>query len=207
MPTSKLFDPYKLGAITLSNRAVMAPLTRNRALAGMVPNPLAIDYYGQRASAGFSSRRPVRFRSKARAIRTPPVSIPRSRSRAGKKSRIASMSAADISSSSSGMSAASRMSTCRRTDKAPVAPSAIRAKGKTFVGGTFADVSEPRALELAEIPGIIEASSAARPMRSKPGSTASKFTAPTATCSISSPRTVPTSAPMPTAARSRTAQS
>ena len=32
----------------------------------------------------------------------------------------------------------------------------IRAKGKTFVGGTFADVSEPRALALEEIPGIIE---------------------------------------------------
>jgi N-ethylmaleimide reductase len=39
---------------------------------------------------------------------------------------------------------------------APVAPSAIRAKGKTFVGGTFADISEPRALALEEIPGIIE---------------------------------------------------
>jgi N-ethylmaleimide reductase len=37
-----------------------------------------------------------------------------------------------------------------------VAPSAIRAKGKTFVNGTFADVSEPRALELSEIPGIID---------------------------------------------------
>src|SRR5258706_392056 len=31
---------------------VMAPLTRNRAVAGMVPNSLAIEYYGQRASAG-----------------------------------------------------------------------------------------------------------------------------------------------------------
>jgi N-ethylmaleimide reductase len=39
---------------------------------------------------------------------------------------------------------------------APVAPSAIVAKTKTFVGGTFADVSEPRALELSEIPGIID---------------------------------------------------
>ena len=39
---------------------------------------------------------------------------------------------------------------------APVAPSAIRAKTKTFVNGTFADVSEPRALELSEIPGIID---------------------------------------------------
>src|ERR1700761_8588067 len=49
---TKLFEPYKMGALTLSNRVVMAPLTRNRALAGFVPNPLAIEYYGQRASAG-----------------------------------------------------------------------------------------------------------------------------------------------------------
>lgn len=52
MSASKLFDPYKLGNVTLTNRAVMAPLTRNRAVAGFVPNPLAIEYYGQRASAG-----------------------------------------------------------------------------------------------------------------------------------------------------------
>src|SRR5271156_337396 len=47
-----LFEPYQLGPITLTNRLVMAPLTRNRAVAGLVPNPLAIEYYGQRASAG-----------------------------------------------------------------------------------------------------------------------------------------------------------
>ena len=40
---------------------------------------------------------------------------------------------------------------------APVAPSAIRAGSKTFVNNAFVEVSEPRALELAEIPGIIEA--------------------------------------------------
>src|SRR3981081_3748839 len=49
---TKLFEPFKLGPITLPNRAVMAPLTRNRAVAGLVPSPLAIEYYGQRASAG-----------------------------------------------------------------------------------------------------------------------------------------------------------
>src|SRR5258708_4519599 len=49
--SSKLFEPYKLGPITLSNRIVMAPLTRNRAVAGLVPNPLAVDYYGPRAPA------------------------------------------------------------------------------------------------------------------------------------------------------------
>ncbi|ATO31868.1 NADH:flavin oxidoreductase/NADH oxidase famil protein [Dickeya dianthicola RNS04.9] len=39
---------------------------------------------------------------------------------------------------------------------APVAPSAIRAETKTFVNNGFADVSEPRALELQEIQGIID---------------------------------------------------
>src|SRR5262245_11867430 len=53
MSQSKLFEPFKLGLITLPNRLVMAPLTRNRAVPpGMVPSPLAIEYYGQRASAG-----------------------------------------------------------------------------------------------------------------------------------------------------------
>src|ERR1700743_363173 len=49
---TKLFDSFKLGPLTLPNRVVMAPLTRNRAEAGMVPSPLAVEYYGQRASAG-----------------------------------------------------------------------------------------------------------------------------------------------------------
>ncbi|HEY3793261.1 MAG TPA: alkene reductase, partial [Bradyrhizobium sp.] len=49
---TKLFEPYKLGPISLPNRLVMAPLTRNRAVPGMVPSPLAVEYYGQRASAG-----------------------------------------------------------------------------------------------------------------------------------------------------------
>src|SRR3979411_136836 len=49
---ANLFEPYKLGPITLPNRLVMAPLTRNRAVEGRVPSPLAVEYYGQRASAG-----------------------------------------------------------------------------------------------------------------------------------------------------------
>lgn len=47
-----LLTQYKLGDLELSNRMVMAPMTRCRALAGNVPNPLAVTYYEQRASAG-----------------------------------------------------------------------------------------------------------------------------------------------------------
>ena len=47
-----LFDPIDLGAIHLETRIAMAPLTRSRAIEGEVPNPLAVEYYAQRASVG-----------------------------------------------------------------------------------------------------------------------------------------------------------
>lgn len=47
-----IFEPVQLGAVTISNRIVMAPLTRNRASQGRVPNDLMRTYYCQRASAG-----------------------------------------------------------------------------------------------------------------------------------------------------------
>ena len=46
-----LFSPYVLGDLRLSNRIVMAPMTRSRAI-GNVPNELMAQYYGQRAGAG-----------------------------------------------------------------------------------------------------------------------------------------------------------
>jgi len=47
-----IFSKYKFGDLELSNRMVMAPMTRCRAIEGNVPNPLAVTYYTQRASAG-----------------------------------------------------------------------------------------------------------------------------------------------------------
>jgi N-ethylmaleimide reductase len=47
-----LFQPYWLGPLHLSNRMVMAPMTRSRAIDDGVPNPLAATYYAQRAGAG-----------------------------------------------------------------------------------------------------------------------------------------------------------
>lgn len=47
-----LFSPVDLGAITLSNRVIIAPMTRDRAGPGDVPTSLMVDYYRQRASAG-----------------------------------------------------------------------------------------------------------------------------------------------------------
>ena len=47
-----LFTPIRLGRYSLKNRLVMAPLTRNRAGAGNVPQAMNVEYYRQRASAG-----------------------------------------------------------------------------------------------------------------------------------------------------------
>jgi N-ethylmaleimide reductase len=48
----RLLSPYRLGEFELTNRVVMSPMTRSRAVEGNVPNPLAATYYAQRAAAG-----------------------------------------------------------------------------------------------------------------------------------------------------------
>jgi N-ethylmaleimide reductase len=50
--TKTLFDPAQTGILSLPNRVLMAPLTRNRAQANGVPKDMAQTYYAQRASAG-----------------------------------------------------------------------------------------------------------------------------------------------------------
>ena len=50
MPT--LFDPVEMGALSLPNRIIMAPLTRGRATRGGVPTAMMGEYYAQRAAAG-----------------------------------------------------------------------------------------------------------------------------------------------------------
>ncbi|MDH5592642.1 MAG: alkene reductase, partial [Gammaproteobacteria bacterium] len=51
-PVLTLFSPITVGSVSLKNRIVMAPLTRNRAGEGFVPVEMNVEYYRQRASAG-----------------------------------------------------------------------------------------------------------------------------------------------------------
>ncbi|MFQ5755443.1 MAG: alkene reductase [Acidiferrobacterales bacterium] len=52
LTAKNLFAPVRLGPYELTNRIVMAPMTRNRAGAGNAPSALNAQYYAQRASAG-----------------------------------------------------------------------------------------------------------------------------------------------------------
>ncbi|MCO6006029.1 alkene reductase [Actinoallomurus purpureus] len=50
--SSRLFEPATIGPLRLPNRLVMAPMTRTRAGADGVPQPIMATYYAQRVSAG-----------------------------------------------------------------------------------------------------------------------------------------------------------
>ncbi len=52
MKSYDMFSPVKVGSLSLKNRLVMAPMTRNRAGEGNVPQDLNATYYAQRAGAG-----------------------------------------------------------------------------------------------------------------------------------------------------------
>jgi N-ethylmaleimide reductase len=52
MSDVNILSPIQLGPLTLPNRVVMAPMTRNRAGPGNVPGDINATYYAQRASAG-----------------------------------------------------------------------------------------------------------------------------------------------------------
>jgi len=47
-----LFDPIRIGALTLPNRILMAPMTRARGTREHLPTPIMAEYYAQRAGAG-----------------------------------------------------------------------------------------------------------------------------------------------------------
>jgi N-ethylmaleimide reductase len=151
-----LFDSYRLGKITLANRIVMAPLTRNRAGAGNVPTALMAEYYAQRAAAGLIVAEATQVVPEGQGYQDTP-GIHSAEQVAGWK-RVTDAVHAKGGRIFLQLWHVGRVShvDLQPGGQAPVAPSAIRAKTKTFVGGTFTDVSEPRALRLDELPAIIE---------------------------------------------------
>lgn len=55
-----LFTPFNLRGLLLSNRIVMVPLTRDRAVHGTeAPSALNAEYYAQRAGAGYAPLNPL----------------------------------------------------------------------------------------------------------------------------------------------------
>ena len=155
MTEKTLFEPYALGHLTLANRIVMAPLTRNRAGKGFVPSEFAPEYYGQRASAGLLISEATQISQQGQGYQDTPGIYSRAQIDGWR-------AVTDAVHAKGGRIFAQLWHVGRISHvdlqpngDAPVAPSALRAESKTFVNNSFVDVSEPRALELEELPGII----------------------------------------------------
>jgi len=150
-----LFTPTRLGDIALANRVVMAPLTRNRAIAGQVPNPLSIEYYAQRASAGLIVAEGTQINALGQGYLDTP-GIHTAEQVEGWKQ------VTDAVHARGGRIVVQLWHVGRISHvsllppgEVPVAPSALRANAKTFTARGFEDVSEPRALAIGEIPGLL----------------------------------------------------
>jgi N-ethylmaleimide reductase len=160
---TSLFDPVRVGSMALANRVVMAPLTRNRAK-GQLTQPLAVTYYTQRADpadgAGLIITEATPISPTAHGYAdTPGIHTPE---------QVAAWRQVTDAVHAAGGKIVVQLWHVGRVSHSdllpggqpPVAPSAIAAKTKTYLikdgVGAFVATSEPRALELAELPGIVD---------------------------------------------------
>ncbi len=161
---TSLFDPVQIGALSLSNRIVMAPLTRNRAPDAR-PTPLMATYYAQRATAGLLITEATAISHQGQGYADVPglygteqldgwKHVTQAVHEAGGKIVVQLWHVGRVSHHE-----------LQPHGGKPVAPSAITAKTKTVLikngAPVFVETSEPRALTAGEIPDIVHTYQAA----------------------------------------------
>ena len=151
-----LFTPVRLGALELSSRIVMAPLTRSRAGNGDVPGPMNAEYYRQRASAGLIISEATQISPQGKGYAwTPGVHSPE---------QVAGWRLVTDAVHQAGGHMVLQLWHVGRISHPdlqighalPVAPSAVQPKGvKAFTETGFKEIPTPRPLKAGEIPGIV----------------------------------------------------
>ncbi len=151
-----LFDPIQIGDLTLPNRIIMAPLTRCRASAGRVPNAMMAEYYAQRAAAGL-------IISEATAVTPMGVGYPDTPG-LWSQEQVEGWKLVTSAVHKAGGRIFAQLWHVGRISaplylngELPVSASAIAAEGHVSLVRPQQEFVTPRALELSEIPGVIEA--------------------------------------------------
>jgi N-ethylmaleimide reductase len=151
-----LLREYRLGDLTLKNRMVMSAMTRSRAVDGNVPNAMAATYYTQRASAGLMVTEATQVSPQGVGyVRTPGIHSDEQvrgwktvtdavHRRAGSLIFLQLWHVGRVSHPDF------------HGGDLPVAPSAIAARGDVYTHEGRKPMVTPRALDLAEIPSIVE---------------------------------------------------
>ncbi|MFC0402028.1 alkene reductase [Paraburkholderia rhizosphaerae] len=154
MPT--LFDPLKIGDLTLKNRIIMAPLTRQRAGNIRVPNALMAHYYTERASAGM-------ILSEATSVTPQGVGYADTPGIWSDEQVEGWKLVTDAVHKAGGTMFLQLWHVGRVSDPfflngdLPVAPSAIAPQGHVSLLRPQREFVTPRALDISEIPGIVAA--------------------------------------------------
>jgi N-ethylmaleimide reductase len=150
-----LFSEYQLGNIRLANRIVMAPMTRCRAISGNIPSPLAVTYYAQRSQAGLIISEGSQVSPQGVGyIRTPGIYSPQQVEGWKRVTDAVHRSGSKIFLQLWHVGRASHPDFLG--GELPVAPSALPVDG--YIHGPFGKkkIEIPRALELEEVPAIID---------------------------------------------------
>jgi N-ethylmaleimide reductase len=149
-----LFCPVKLGSISLKNRMVMAPLTRNRAGEGGVPLAMNVKYYEQRASAGLIITEATPISPMAHGYPAlPGIYTPEQVAGWKKVTDAVHAKGGKIFIQLWHVGRISHPSLLN--GETPVAPSAIKPVGQAFTYTGMQDFVTPRTLEKKELPGIV----------------------------------------------------
>lgn len=150
-----LFDSVTFGELQLPNRIILAPLTRTRASEGRVPNALMAEYYVQRASAGLMLTEATSVSPMGVGYpNTPGIWSPAQVEGWKQVTRAVHDAGGRIMLQ---LWHVGRISDPIYLDGAlPVAPSAIAPVGHVSLVRPMRPFITPRALELSEIPGIVE---------------------------------------------------
>lgn len=151
-----LFTPVRVGPYQIENRVVMAPLTRSRAGASNVPRAMAVEYYVQRASAGLIVTEATQVSPQGVGYPGTP-GIHTARQVEGWR-RVTDAIHAEGGRIFLQLWHVGRIShpSLQPDGAPPVGPSAIRPEGKVFTASGLQDFVTPRALDAAELPGIVE---------------------------------------------------
>jgi N-ethylmaleimide reductase len=154
--TADLLKPFRLGSLTLTNRVVMAPLTRSRAGRGDVQGLINAQYYAQRASAGLiiSEATQISQQGKGYAF-TPGIYNEQQVDGWRLVSNAVHRKEGHIFAQLWHVGRISHPD-LQKNNQPPVAPSAIRPVGKAFTATGFKDFVKPRALETGEISEVVE---------------------------------------------------
>ena len=157
MTNIDLFSPISLGDLTLPNRIIMAPLTRNRAaMPGNVPQAMNATYYAQRASAGL-------IIAEATQVSPQGIGYPATPG-IHSEEQVQGWRAVNDAVHAKGGRLFVQLWYCGRIShpdllpdkQQPVSASAIKPEGDAVTFEGMKPFVEPRALRTDEIPGIVD---------------------------------------------------